>query len=186
MMGKQRAAVFLDRDGVINKDTHYVSNPDALQIVSTAPSAIKRLNDAGYLTVLVTNQSGIARGFFTEADLTGIHDKLELELAKVGAKLDLILFCPHHPKPDSDTADTHYIKDCDCRKPKPGMIDQACKVYDIDLANSFLVGDSQRDIDCANKRGIKALGIYSGKETKLSAASGYFNSLDDAVNSILD
>lgn len=145
-----RPAAFLDRDGVINVDDGYVVRPEALRLVEGAPEAIRRLNAAGYLVVVVTNQSGVARGYFTEADVERFHAHLRAVLADDGARIDAIYVAPHHP----DAVIAAYRADHPDRKPRPGMILRAIADLDIDGAASFLVGDKPSDIAAAAAAGI--------------------------------
>ncbi len=121
----KKSAVFLDRDGTICEDVNYLSRPDELKIFPFAAEAVRLLNENDFLVILITNQSGIARGFFDENALRDIHEKLVFELAEQNAKLDAIYFCPHNP-----------VDNCTCRKPKPGMIEQAARDFSIDFSNS--------------------------------------------------
>jgi len=129
-------AVFIDRDGTMAKDAHYCSRPEDLELFPNTSKAIRLLNQRGFKAIVVTNQSGIARGYFTEDTLTRIHQKMKDELAKQGAYVDAIYYCPHHPDDN-----------CDCRKPGPKLVLQAAREHDIDLESSFVVGDLQMDID---------------------------------------
>lgn len=129
-------AVFIDRDGTMAKDAHYCSCPEDLELFPNTSKAIRLLNQNGFKAIVVTNQSGIARGYFTEDTLARIHQKMKDELAKEGAYVDAIGYCPHHPDDN-----------CDCRKPKPKLVLQAAREHDIDLESSFVVGDLQMDID---------------------------------------
>jgi histidinol-phosphate phosphatase family protein len=144
-------AVFIDRDGTINRDVPYCSRPEDFELLPGAAEAIRLLNEHGFKVVVVTNQSGIARGYFTEEMLARIHDKMRTELARHGAHVDAIYYCPHHPDDN-----------CDCRKPKPKMVLQAAEDLDIDLSQSYVIGDDQKDMELARRAGCKA-GIRVGK-----------------------
>jgi len=122
-------AVFLDRDGTIAKDVPYCSRPEDFELLPGVAEGIKLLNERGFKVVIITNQSGIARGYFTEGMLASIHDKMQKELAKHGAHVDAIYYCPHHPD-----------NNCECRKPKPKMVLQAAIDLDIDLSQSYVIG----------------------------------------------
>ena len=148
-------AIFFDRDGVLNEDAGYLYEIEKFKWIEGAINAIKLCNEKNILTVVVTNQSGIARGFYTEDDVKKIHDFMQEDLKKFSAHIDAFYYCPHHPEGKVE----NYRKICDCRKPKPGMILQAAKDFDIDLKNSILFGDSQRDIDSAKNAGLKE-GIF--------------------------
>jgi len=135
-------AVFLDRDGTIAKDVHYCRRPEDFVLFLGAARMIKLLNEHGFKVIIVTNQSGIARGYFTEETLALIHEKMKEDLAKEGACVDGIYYCSHHPD-----------EDCRCRKPKPKLVLQAAGDFDIDLKHSFVVGDLQMDIDLGKSVG---------------------------------
>lgn len=139
-------AAFFDRDGTINVDTGYVHSIEEFQFIDGMPEFIKKWNDWGYKVIVITNQAGIARGYYTEDDMHNLHEYMNKELAKIGAHIDAFYFCPHHPD---------FTGVCHCRKPKPGMIEQAIKDWDIDVTQSVMFGDKQSDIDAAKKCGIK-------------------------------
>jgi len=143
-----RRAVFIDRDDTIAKDVPYCPSPEKLVLFDGVGRSIKRLNDAGFLVIVVTNQSGVGRGYFTESKLSEIHDKMRSDLAEYGAKLDAIYFCPHLPEAG-----------CDCRKPNIGMVLQAMMDVDIDLSSSFVVGDSEREMELARRIGAKGIQV---------------------------
>jgi D-sedoheptulose 7-phosphate isomerase len=146
-----RRAVFVDRDDTIAKDVPYCPSPDELVLFGGVGGSIKRLNDAGFLVIVVTNQSGVGRGYFTESKLSEIHDKMRSDLARDGAKLDAIYFCPHLPE-----------EGCECRKPNIGMVLQAMMDFDIDLSTSFVVGDSEREMELARRIGAKGIQVSPG------------------------
>ncbi len=145
-----RKAIFLDRDGTLNPDPGYISSPDDFNIFSGVAEALSRLQNAGFLLILITNQSGISRGLISPAQLEKIHEKLQTQLAVSGTRLDAIYYCPHHP----DFPYIDGLSDCNCRKPAPGMILQAIKEHNIDPASSFMVGDRSSDIKIALKTGV--------------------------------
>lgn len=153
-----RKAVFLDRDGTINVEVEYLSRVEEFQFIPGVPWALKRLKDAGYLLVVVTNQSGIGRGYYDEAALQALHDHMHRELAAFGAAVDACYFCPHHPK----HASGDYLKECDCRKPLPGMLLQAAGELDIDLAASFMIGDKLADVQAGLSAGCTPLLVLTG------------------------
>ena len=146
-------AVFLDRDGTISEDVNYCSSVEDFHILPTVPEAIRLLNDVGFKVVLITNQSGISRGYFTEAILAEIHAEMESELAKYGAFIDAIYYCPHHPDDG-----------CGCRKPKPGLLTKAAEELGIDLKFSYMIGDMQKDIDVGKAVGCKTVLITTGPD----------------------
>ena len=146
-----RKVLFLDRDGVINKDVSYLYKIADLQWVDGAKEALKLAHDSGYELIVVTNQSGVARGYYKETDVQILHDYMGNELFKAGAPILHFYYCPHH----KDGTVERYAVDCNCRKPKPGMILQAIKDFDVDVEHSFLIGDSQRDVDASEAAGVK-------------------------------
>lgn len=139
-------AIFLDRDGTINQYVGFLRTPEEFVLLPRVAEAIRIINQSGYLAILVTNQPVIARGEVTEQTLRKIHDKMETLLGKEGAYLDAIFYCPHHPHKGYEGEVPELKIDCDCRKPKPGMLKQAEAMYGIDLKASWMVGDSQNDI----------------------------------------
>jgi D-glycero-D-manno-heptose 1,7-bisphosphate phosphatase len=155
----KKKAVFLDRDGVITQDPpHYAHRADQLRIIPKSSEAIKLLNDNNFYVVVISNQSGIARGYYPKKE-THIFNKLvEKELEKNDAKIDAFYFCPHHPKAKIKK----YRKECNCRKPKPGMIKKASKDFDIDITKSYMVGDRQIDVLAGKSAGCKTIHVLTG------------------------
>jgi D-glycero-D-manno-heptose 1,7-bisphosphate phosphatase len=151
-------AVFLDRDGTVNDEVGYLSDLDRLRLITGAGAAIRRINEAGFKVVLVTNQSGVARGYFPESLVHEAHARLDEMLQEEGARIDAVYFCPHHPK----AGNTHYTRECDCRKPKTGLIDRAVMDLDIDISHSYLVGDKWSDIELAQRAGVHSVLVMSG------------------------
>ncbi|PJG82070.1 D-glycero-beta-D-manno-heptose 1,7-bisphosphate 7-phosphatase [Caviibacterium pharyngocola] len=143
-------AIFLDRDGTLNIDYGYVSEIDQFKFIDGSIEALKALKSMGYLLVLVTNQSGIARGYFSEDQFLQLTEWMDWSLADRGVDLDGIYYCPHHPEGQGE-----YRQDCDCRKPKPGMLLQAIKELRIDPQQSFMVGDKKEDLLAGKSAGIK-------------------------------
>jgi len=139
-------AVFIDRDGTICFDKHYLSEPDGLTLIPTVAEGIRRLNEARLPVIVVTNQSGIGRGYFTEETLARIHNRLNQMLAEHSARIDDIFFCPHLPNGG-----------CDCRKPAPGMLLQAKNKHGFDLSKSYVIGDRMMDVEMAHR--VKAIGV---------------------------
>ncbi len=146
-----RKAVFLDRDGVLDVDSGYMYRPEQLQWVPGAREAVALFHQLGYAVFVVTNQSGIARGLFTQTDMENFHAHMQEELQTVGGWIDQFYFCPHHPTQGVIPALTIA---CACRKPKPGMILQAFAQHDLDKEHSFLIGDRDSDIQAAAGAGI--------------------------------
>jgi D-glycero-D-manno-heptose 1,7-bisphosphate phosphatase len=135
-------AVFLDRDGTINVEKEYLHRPEDLELIDGAAQSIARLNRAGFLVIVVTNQSGVARGYFSVEDVNRLHQVMQQQLAEDGARIDAFYLCPHHPDKGLDP----YRVVCDCRKGKPGMLMQAAAEWNIDLPASFMVGDKKSDL----------------------------------------
>ncbi len=159
-------AVFLDRDHTIIEDPGYISDPGLVKLLPGVEGAIKSLSQAGYKIILVTNQSGIARGLLTEETLQRIHAELRRQLAASGAHLDGIYFCPFHPEGCVEG----YCIDSELRKPRPGMILKAAKDLNIDLASSWMVGDSVRDVEAGQRAGCRTIRLRTN--TLLAAGEG--------------
>lgn len=155
-------AVFLDRDGVVNEERGYISSPDQLALIPGAAQAIQRLNQAGLLTVLVTNQPVIARGECDEHTMQAIHNRLETLLGREKAYLDRIYYCPHHPDKGFAGERPELKGPCVCRKPGTGMIEQAERDLNINRAQSWLIGDRSSDIQCAANAGIRSILVQTG------------------------
>jgi len=153
--GKPRPTAFLDRDGVLNRDTGYVWRPEDFEWLPGAKEAIKLLNDAGYLVIVITNQSGVARGLYGEDDVKRLHGWMNDELGRSGAHIDAFYYCPHHPAEGR----APYRGQCDCRKPAPGMLLQAMREYPIDRAASFMVGDKDIDLEAAKAAGLRGIRV---------------------------
>ncbi len=148
---KTKKAVFLDRDGTLIEEANYLARPEQLKLLPFAAEAVRLLNENGFLVILITNQSGIGRKYFSEKDLREIHEKLISDLALEDAKLDAIYFCPHNPDDD-----------CDCRKPKTGMIRQTTRDFSIDLKNSWTIGDKALDVETGFNAGTKTALVSTG------------------------
>jgi D,D-heptose 1,7-bisphosphate phosphatase len=154
-------AVFLDRDGTLNAEKGFISKPEDLELLPGAAEAVRGINNSGYLAIVITNQPVIARGETTLEGLEEIHNKLETDLGQSGAYLDDIFFCPHHPDGGFSGERPEYKIECGCRKPKAGLFFQAAAKYNIDLSQSCMIGDSERDIDAALAAGCKPVLISS-------------------------
>jgi D,D-heptose 1,7-bisphosphate phosphatase len=146
-LSQKQRAVFLDRDGTVNKLKGFIRKPEDFELIEGSAGAVKTINRLGYLAIVITNQPVIARGEVSLEELELIHDKMETELGKSGAYLDDIFFCPHHPDKGFPGERPEYKIECECRKPKPGMILRAAKKYNIDLSASYMVGDDIRDAE---------------------------------------
>lgn len=156
-----RPAVFLDRDGTINVEVDYLSDPDDLELEPGAGAAIAALNQSNYDVVVVTNQSGVARGMLDLDRLAEVHARLRKLLASHGAHFDALRFCPHHPT----VGEPPFQKACDCRKPLPGMLRSAAEELGSDLARSWVVGDSLRDLQAGASLGVRGILVGTGKGT---------------------
>ena len=167
-MYKRKPAVFLDRDGTINKDVPYCSCPEEFELLPGVGEAIAQLNKAGFIVVVITNQSGVYRGYFSEEMLHLIHQKMQEDLAHYKARVDSIYYCPHHPEDC-----------CTCRKPAPGLLFRAAEKLGLDLKKSFFIGDSPTDMEAGRRAGCttilvapdqdlpdKVLADYTGKDLK--------------------
>ena len=152
LLNKQKA-IFLDRDGTLNKYVGFLTNIDDVELIRGVSEAIKMINKSGYLAIVVTNQPVIARGEVTFDELNEIHNKLETLLGKDGAYLDAIYYCPHHPHKGYEGEVPELKYDCDCRKPKPGLIFRARDDFNIDLSSSYMIGDSEIDVLCGENAG---------------------------------
>jgi D-glycero-D-manno-heptose 1,7-bisphosphate phosphatase len=180
-----RRAVFLDRDGTINEEKNYLHRVEDFAFIPGVPQAIRRLNRAGYLVVVVTNQSGVARGYFELSDVQRLHDHVADRLAAEDAHVDGFFVCPHHPEAGRGA----WRRKCDCRKGEPGLLLQAARQLHIDLDHSFMVGDKQADIEAGIRAGCTPLLVLTGygAETaqNLDASIPRFVSLTEAVDFIL-
>ena len=148
-------AIFLDRDGTINQYVGFLRNIADFELLDGVSEAIKKINQSGYLAIVVTNQPVIARGEVTWEELHEIHKKMEMLLGKDGAYIDGLYICPHHPDKGFEGERPEYKVDCDCRKPKPGLLLQAARDFNIDLSQSYMIGDSNRDVEAGRKAGCK-------------------------------
>lgn len=173
-------AIFIDRDGTLNPDPGYISNPDDFNLFDGVAEALARLQKAGYLLILITNQSGIARGLISLQQLDQIHAKLQGQLSSAGARLDAIYHCPHHPDYPPVNGETN----CNCRKPKPGMILQALKDHHIDPVKSYMIGDRSSDIKIALKTGVTPILIGPSPMPGFETVTTFAN-LTDAASWLL-
>ena len=147
-----RNVLFLDRDGVINVDVGYLSDPAQLEFIPGAIEAMKEAQQRGYDIIVVTNQSGVARGFYTEDDVQALHKEMSRRLEAEGVKILAYYYCPHHPEGTVEA----YKQDCDCRKPNSGMLTKAIEDWNVDVDGSFLVGDKPSDVEAAESIGMRA------------------------------
>ena len=154
-MKENRPAVFLDRDGTVVRDSGYIRSPEEVVLLPGVAAAIRSLREARFAVVVVTNQSGIARGLLDEKTLSRIHARLRERLGTEGTAVDGIFFCPHHP----EEGEPPYRRECDCRKPKPGLLLRAASVLGLDLARSYAVGDGTRDLEAALAAGVRFISL---------------------------
>lgn len=167
-----KQAVFIDRDGAICREVGYLRDPLQLQLLPGAADAIRLFNRIGLKTIVITNQSGVARGYLNEDTLAAIHRTMSELLGQNGACLDGIYYCPHHPEGTVN----RYRYDCDCRKPATGLLKRAALEHDLRLSGSYLIGDKLTDIECAYRAGVKAILVltgYGAEEYKTMTASGF-------------
>lgn len=153
-----RRAVFMDRDGTISEEVGYLNHLSRYRLMPRSLEAIRLVNRAGILAIVTTNQSGVARGYFSESLVHEVHALLRSRAAEAGARLDAIYYCPHHPR----EGDPPLRADCDCRKPRPGMILRAAREHRIDLARSYVIGDSLADIEAAAAAGVPGILVLTG------------------------
>ena len=158
-MQELRPAVFLDRDGTLIEDRHYLSSITEISVLEGAPEAITLLNNADFAVVLATNQSAVGRGLLSLANLNSIHEELQHRLKTQGAQIDGVFFCPHHPT----EATRAYRSNCTCRKPKPGMLEKAARQLALDLRKSFMIGDTLSDIKTGHTAGCRSILVKTGK-----------------------
>ena len=169
-------AVFFDRDGTIARDVNYCRRPEDFFLFPETPGVMKALREHGYKIIIITNQSGVGRGYFDEATLEIIHAKMKAELERGGAYIDGVYYCPHHPDDD-----------CACRKPKPELILRAAGDFGIDLKSSFMVGDQAKDVESGKAAGCRTILInqHSADSNKSIIADAVVSSLPDIINIIL-
>jgi D-glycero-D-manno-heptose 1,7-bisphosphate phosphatase len=187
---RKLSAVFLDRDGVLNEEVGYICRPEQLKLIAGSGTAVKRLNDHGFVVVVVSNQSGIGRGICSDAEIQQVNVSLSKQLSLYGAQIARFYYCPHHPT----EAKGEYLITCDCRKPRPGMLHQAATDLNLDLKTSVMVGDRESDIQAGRSAGCNTVLIksnprserwYTPNEDQTSPHLVVF-SLSDAVNWIID
>ena len=180
-------AIFLDRDGVLNDDTEFIHRAEDIFLYDDVPQAVRTINQSGYKAIVITNQSVVARNLCTEKELREIHNKIEVDLSKAQAWLDEIYYCPHHPDKGFPDENPLYKLDCECRKPKPGMLLQAAQDFHINLHESWMIGDNERDIEAGKAAGCKMVGVATGKGLKKTTLlpDYFFFNLQEAVDFIV-
>ncbi len=182
-----RPAVFLDRDGTLIEERGYLSKLEDIALFADTPAALRRLRDAGFALVVVTNQAGIARGYFDEAFVQKAHRYLGEMLAAEGIVIDGYYYCPHHP----DGLVPEYSRVCRCRKPAPGMVEHAARDLDLDIDRSFVVGDKWLDVELATNAGARGILVRTGygagdeQRPELSKAIAIVDTILDAANEIV-
>lgn len=184
-LSNKQKAIFVDRDGTINKYVGFLRNINEFELETGVSKAIKKINHSEYLVIVVTNQPVIARGEVTYQELEAIHNKMETLLGLDGAYVDAIYFCPHHPHKGYAGEIPELKLDCDCRKPKPGMLLQAAVEYNIDLSNSYMIGDGENDVLAGEAAGCKTILIDREKKNYCCEPSFIVNSFVEAIDLIL-
>lgn len=173
----RKVAAFIDRDGVINEEIDFITKKEQLRLIKRAAEGIRMLNEAGILAIVVTNQPVVARNLITEEKLDELHSELRGMLLKEGAKLNAIYYCPHHPEKNHPEANNpKYRRECSCRKPNAGMIDEAAKTFKIDVGSSYVVGDRSVDVQLGKNAGCTTILVktgYGGKDGKYDAKADY-------------
>jgi len=177
-----RPAVFLDRDGTLSEERGYIDRLELLEIFPWTSDAIRLLNRAGFAVVVITNQSAIGRGIIDVPFLQTVHDAFDRHLARAGARIDRYYFCPHHP----DARLPAYRMVCRCRKPEPGMIEQAIREMGLDPAQSFMVGDRLIDVACGHAAGVRSLLVRSGHSAHRVEASPGLSEPDAILNNLME
>lgn len=179
-----KRAVFLDRDGTINVEKEYLYRKEDFEFIPGVPEAIRLLNEAGVMVVVVTNQSGVARGYYTEEDVENLHRHIARELKEAGAHVDAWLYCPHHPSGRGS-----YALPCDCRKPLPGMLREAARRHGIDLENSVMIGDKLADVEAGQAAGCRTILVRTGygadEEQHVGPHTAVCNDLLSAVTTLV-
>lgn len=188
-LSNKQSAIFLDRDGTINKLDNFIYKAEDLELLDGVVEAIGAINSSGLLAIIITNQPSVARGLCDVSDIDHIHKKLKTLLGKEGVFVDDIFFCPHHPDKGFPEENPLYKIDCECRKPKTGMIEQAKEKFNIDLSSSYMIGDSTMDIELAKKAGLKSVLVMTGlggSDNKYDAVPDFTaENLYEAVQKIL-
>lgn len=173
-------AVFLDKDGTLIPDIPYNVDPAWITLYPDVPDALRQLQQAGFKLIVVSNQAGVARGYFPETALAGVETRLRTLLGEAGVTLDGFWYCPHHPA--GSVAD--YAVDCSCRKPQPGMLLAAAQKHDIDLSKSWMIGDILNDVEAGNRAGCRTVLLDRGNETEW--LTGPFRTPTATVNSVAE
>jgi D-glycero-D-manno-heptose 1,7-bisphosphate phosphatase len=179
---RRARAVFLDRDGVIIEDTGYIGDIARVKFLPGVGQAIKQLNSKNFKVIIISNQAGVARGYFSEEDVRAVNTHIQEKLAEKQAAIDGIYYCPHH----IEGVIEKYTVDCDCRKPKTGMIENAVRDFHIDLEKSFIIGDNASDVEAGRRAGCRTVLITATGKGADAAADHSANDLPDAVKWLLE
>jgi len=186
----RQKAIFMDRDGVINREVHYVCRPEDFELLDGSAAAIREINKSDFLGIVVTNQSAVARGFCSLEDIHLIHKKMDSCLGRENAFLDALYYCPHHPDDNLAGGNRQFQKRCNCRKPKTGMIQKALIDFNIDTSKSFMIGDGTVDIMTGRNAGLKTILVrtgQAGQDKKYEIAPDFvFENLQEAVHFLVD
>ena len=179
-----RPAFFLDRDGTVTREVGYVNHTSRLELLPHSAQAIRMARAAGYICVLVTNQAGVARGYFPESMIAEVHERLAQLLAAEETRLDGIYYCPHHPS----AGEPPYRSDCECRKPRPGMLLTAARDLEIDMAASIMVGDKISDVELGQSQGARGILVRTGygRGEEAHQRQGWTTTPDHVADDLLD
>jgi D-glycero-D-manno-heptose 1,7-bisphosphate phosphatase len=178
----KRPAVFLDRDGTLNEERGYLDRMELLALFPWTADAVRLLNRAGFVTVVVTNQAAVARGLIDEPFLHRVHGEVDARLARGDARIDRYYYCPHL----EDGPEGPFRQRCGCRKPRPGMVETAARDLDLDLSRSVMVGDRWLDVQCARAAGVRALLVRSGHGHREAAVAGPGVEADAILNNLME
>ena len=151
-------AIFIDRDGTLCEEVGYINHLSRSRLIPKGLEAVRLANQAGFLVIVATNQAGVARGYFAEPLIREVHEQIRTNAIKAGARIDAFYYCPHHPREGHPP----FRLDCDCRKPRPGMLLRAGREHDVDLSRSYMIGDSLADIGAAVAAGVTAIHVLTG------------------------
>lgn len=170
--------IFLDRDGTLNEEVNYLHRPEDLKILDGVPEALRKFKEHGYRLVVVTNQAGVARGYYTEADVEALHRYMNEILAPLGAEIDWFFYCPHHPEHGIGK----YKTVCRCRKPDTGMFEQAEQLFEVDKAGSWMIGDKLIDVQAGKNYGVRTVLVGTGYGAAVHGELAGIGEMDGAGN----
>jgi len=174
---KKKHIIFIDRDGTINHDVDYCDNPDKLELIDRSAEAIRLVNDSPFFAVVITNQSGVGRGYFPEYIVHDVNDRLLLMLEEEGSHIDKTYYCPHHPEAKVE----EYRQVCGCRKPNTAMLEQGAKELGVELAGSYMIGDRYSDVATGHNAGICSVMVMTGYGERESSASSSWKTQPDYI-----